>query len=220
MASQGVIKINPNIDIPQQRIEFWRKTMEKISQKVKDGELFEDEANKRRAKIIAYEECLATTDPLTKLYNRRGFEENIQKAVALAKRNSWPFSLLFIDADDLKAMNEHGHDKGDEFLIRISMAIRESTRAGDIASRWAGDEFVVSCLGANLEGALLIANRILDKARSYEIAGKKVSVTIAAGEINTAKSEEINERLNEIDEGLLKAKMTGKNKVVSVDLNG
>ena len=137
----------------------------------------------------------------------------------MAKRNSLPLSLLFIDADNLKAINNLGHDKGDEFLMIISEAIKEATRTEDLRSRWAGDEFAVSCLGANLEEALVIANRILEKVRSHEVAGNKVSVSIGVGEVDLSKDTDINDRLKVIDEALLKAKETGKDKVLSVKTN-
>ena len=214
-----VIKFDLKINIPPERIEFWEKIMEGISQKVQGNELSEKEANNQRAKIVAYKECVSTTDTLTKLLNRRGFEENIPKSMAMAKRNSLPLSLLFIDADNLKAINNLGHDKGDEFLMIISEAIKEATRTEDIRCRWAGDEFAVSCLGANLEEALVIANRILEKVRICEVAGKKVSVSIGVGEVDLFKDTEIDDCLKVIDEALLRAKKTGKDKVLSVNIN-
>ena len=217
--SPEVIKFDLKVKIPPERIEFWEKIMGRISQKVQSNELSENEANNQRAQIVAYKECISTTDTLTKLHNRRGFEENILKSMAMAKRNSLPLSLLFIDADNLKAINNLGHDKGDEFLMIISEAIKEATRTEDLRSRWAGDEFAVSCLGANLEEALVIANRILEKVRSHEVAGNKVSVSIGVGEVDLSKDTDINDRLKVIDEALLKAKETGKDKVLSVKTN-
>lgn len=217
--SPEVIKFDLKVKIPPERIEFWEKIMERISQKVQSNELSENEANSQRAKIVAYKECISTTDTLTKLLNRRGFEENIFKLMAIAKRNSLPLSLLFIDADNLKAINNLGHDKGDEFLMIISQAIKEATRTEDLRCRWAGDEFAVSCLGANLEEALVIANRILEKVRTCKVAGNKVTVSIGVGEVDLSKDTDINDRLKVIDEALLKAKETGKDKVLSVKTN-
>lgn len=216
----ATVNLNPKVDLPPERVEFWKTVMEEISRKVINGEFSEAEANHQRAKIITYEEYLATIDSLTKLLNRRGFEENIKKAIATAKRNTSPLSLLLIDADNLKAINELGHDKGDEFLVKIASAIKESVREEDTGSRWAGDEFAVSCIGSNLEGVLLIAKRILKKVRSCEIAGRKVSVSIGAGEIDISQKVEINEYLKIIDKALLQAKKSGKNQIVSVNLNG
>jgi len=217
---EGAIHLDEKIVLPPERLKFWKVVMDKISQNKAAGQISEEQANTQRAEIIAYQEVLATIDPLTKLLNRRGFEDEVEKGIATAKRNSFCASLLFIDADDLKAINKLGHDKGDEFLKRISLAIRESIRKEDIGARWGGDEFAVFCLGSNLQGALLTAERILEKVRSGEIAGKKNSVSIGVGEIDLAREGELAEHLKIIDQALLESKKLGKNQIVTVKLNG
>lgn len=217
---EGVISLNPEIKAPEKRIIFWKQAMEEISQRVGNKEISEEQANEERACIIAQKEAQATTDTLTGLRNRRGFEDIFNKDLATAKRNLSPLSLLFIDADDLKAVNKLGHDKGDEFLKTIALAIRESIRENDTGSRWAGDEFTVLCPGSDLEGGLQIANRILNSVRNHEIEGKKLTVSIGVGQITALQDIEVDDQIKTIDQALNEAKKLGKNQIVTVKLNG
>lgn len=219
-STEGEINLSPDVKVPEERVSFWKGAMAVISQKVINGVITEEQANDERARIIAYKESLASIDTLTNLTNRRDFEEAFEKGHAIAKRTSSSLSLLFIDADDLKAINNFGHDKGDEFLVKVASAIKGSIREDDTGSRWGGDEFAVLCLGSNLEGALLIAERILNKVRACEIEGRKLTVSIGAGEIDISKDVSINDHLKKIDQALLQAKKSGKNQIVTVNLNG
>jgi diguanylate cyclase (GGDEF)-like protein len=106
---------------------------------------------------------LAARDKLTNLYNRRLFEEQFDAAVARAQRNGEQLSLLVVDLDGLKRINDlGGHPAGDEALRALADALRESCRAGDVPCRLGGDEFAIILPGANPDDAIKVAERAQD----------------------------------------------------------
>jgi diguanylate cyclase (GGDEF)-like protein len=93
---------------------------------------------------LARAEHLADTDTLTPLANRRCFYRSVERSVAQLARHGTPASLVFLDLNGLKAINDaHGHGVGDEALVHIAWILRENIRTGDLAARLAGDEFAV-----------------------------------------------------------------------------
>jgi diguanylate cyclase (GGDEF)-like protein len=103
---------------------------------------------------------LAARDKLTGLYNRRLFEEQFDAAVARSQRNGEQLSLLVVDLDGLKRINDlGGHPAGDEALRALADSLVESSRAGDVPCRIGGDEFAVILPGANPDDAIKVAER-------------------------------------------------------------
>lgn len=114
----------------------------------------------RNAKLYAEMQELAARDKLTGLYNRRLFEEQFDGAVARSQRNGEPLSLLVVDLDGLKRINDlGGHPAGDEALRALADSLVESSRAGDVACRLGGDEFAVILPGATPDDAIKVAER-------------------------------------------------------------
>jgi diguanylate cyclase (GGDEF)-like protein len=106
---------------------------------------------------------LAARDKLTGLYNRRLFEEQFDAAVARSQRNGEQLSLLVVDLDGLKRINDlGGHPAGDEALRALAESLCESSRAGDVPCRLGGDEFAVILPGANPDDAIKVAERAQD----------------------------------------------------------
>jgi diguanylate cyclase (GGDEF)-like protein len=121
----------------------------------------------------------ATTDPLTGLANRRGFERRVAN-----RPGRGPFVILAIDLDDLKQVNDSmGHFVGDQLLIGTAQAVKSVLRRGDVLARIGGDEFVIYSFLSTLEDGRHIATRILDSLSAIEIAGFQpgVSIGVAAG---------------------------------------
>ncbi len=106
----------------------------------------------------------AITDPLTGLYNRRFLSENLARQVFRAKRSGELLSVVMIDLQGFKSINDRfGHPTGDRALVRTAAMIRQSLRPGDSACRWGGDEFVAVLPKADLFASFTVAERIRQK---------------------------------------------------------
>lgn len=157
-------------------------------------------------------------DPLTESYNKKYFYHMAQKELEQFRRYGRKFSIVFIDIDDFKKINDkYGHLTGDIVLKTLAEKLKHSIRKGDSVCRFGGEEFVLILHGANSENALRIAERIREEIAKEEIKtcdGKTISITISAG-IATVddKIDNIQEMIEKADMAMYKAKQTGKNKV-------
>jgi diguanylate cyclase (GGDEF)-like protein len=128
---------------------------------------------------------LAARDKLTGLYNRRLFEEQFDAAVARSHRNGEQLSLLVVDLDGLKRINDlGGHPSGDEALRALAESLVESSRAGDVACRLGGDEFAVILPGADTDAAIKVAERAqeaLNQRGPYSFSGGVARAAINLG---------------------------------------
>ncbi|MBI9049249.1 MAG: GGDEF domain-containing protein [Anaerolineaceae bacterium] len=161
-------------------------------------------------------EQLATFDELTKLYNRRFFMQIISREIAIAQRYNHSLSLLMLDIDNFKEVNEkYGHMVGDEMLYMVSSMIKATVRNTDIVARWGGEEFVVLLMHTDIDEAIRTANRI-----RIAVAGKtlytghdEVFRTVSAGVATLDDDTNSEERLmKNADEALFRAKSKGKNR--------
>jgi diguanylate cyclase (GGDEF)-like protein len=124
---------------------------------------------------------LSRTDPLTGLYNKRFFTELVAMEMAVASRYEISSSILLIDLDHFKRVNDtHGHLAGDEVIRIISSVIRRNVRRTDVVARFGGEEFVVFLPHTNLEGALTAANRVRRIIAESEITFKTEQIGITA----------------------------------------
>jgi diguanylate cyclase (GGDEF)-like protein len=117
---------------------------------------------------IAYLEQLATTDELTQLANRRGFEQELNRALSRAERHGEEGVLVYVDLDDFKPVNDtHGHAAGDAVLCQVASVLRENIREMDVVGRLGGDEFAIILTGTSREDGLVRAeslNQVLNQA--------------------------------------------------------
>jgi diguanylate cyclase (GGDEF)-like protein/PAS domain S-box-containing protein len=161
---------------------------------------------------------LAVRDPLTELYNRRYLQEALELEFAHPDRSSMPIAILMLDSDHLKHINDqYGHKAGDDFLVHISHVIRESVRAGDIACRYGGDEFVVVLSNVTEEVAVRRAEKLRRTVAVHHILhrNKKVNISVSIGiAMFPAHGSKAEVLLQKADQALYKAKEKGKNKVV------
>jgi diguanylate cyclase (GGDEF)-like protein len=108
-----------------------------------------------------YLEQLAWTDPLTGLLNRRGFDEELEREDARARRNRTTAAVVLLDVRGLKSVNDtYGHTSGDALLRAVGSALRVCARGSDVAARFGGDEFAALLADANLEGAHAFVGRV------------------------------------------------------------
>src|SRR6266699_3157643 len=129
--------------------------------------------------ILEVLEHRSVTDPLTGLFNRYHFEATLKRETARCLRYQSRLSLLLMDVDQLKAVNDRwGHPAGDQMLVRVAGAIRDSLRGCDTASRYGGDEFAVILPDTDAQAARLVAERICDKVGASDAP---VKVTVSGG---------------------------------------
>lgn len=164
-------------------------------------------------------------DPLTGLKTRAYFEEQVgtylafPKKSASARRESFGFetlSVVFFDIDHFKKVNDtYGHEAGDIVLQDVAQAVKTSLRAGDTVARWGGEEMLASLLGAGEADAAAKAEEIRRKVAALAFPGiPGLTVTVSSGVATHQEGEDLKALVKRADQGLYKAKETGRNKVV------
>lgn len=170
-----------------------------------------------RKKMEMELEYLATTDHLTGVYNRRMILEIAGKEFALVKRYSRPLSLLMMDIDHFKSVNdEYGHQAGDEVLKRLSEVCRNFVRKPDLIGRIGGEEFLLLLPETGKKDSLLMANRLREAIAEYSFnfQGLSVKMTVSIGMTLCLSSDKnLDSIFQRADKALYKAKKTGRNRV-------
>ena len=164
----------------------------------------------------------ARTDYLTGIFNRRHFVELVDHALARAVHHQEPLSLMMIDIDHFKAVNDNwGHHGGDLVLQKVAQLIRDTLRDADILGRMGGEEFAAALVGINAEQALDVAQRVrtaIEDALTTMPAGQSVRVTLSLG-ITELRNGEFNldNLIQRADQALYRAKQAGRNRVMVGD---
>ncbi|MBK7661735.1 MAG: GGDEF domain-containing protein [Betaproteobacteria bacterium] len=166
---------------------------------------------------------LASTDPLTGAYNRRTFLELMEKELSRARRFDTPLSLVMLDLDHFKRVNDtHGHLVGDRVLQRFADIVRGELRKEDVLFRYGGEEFCVLVPDVAGAGAVTLADRIrtVVERQPFRIDGQEIPVTTSAGVAARIEEgpEDVDRLVNRADEALYIAKRRGRNRVASVAL--
>jgi diguanylate cyclase (GGDEF)-like protein len=162
------------------------------------------------------ERLSAHTDTLTGLLNRRGLEDRLERELAAAQESRRPLSLVVLDCDDFKDVNDRaGHEFGDALLREVGLVLREACRDGGSAARLGGDEFVVIVPGAEVDDALsevVRMRRELDEGLADAGFPLRLSAGVATYPYDGAGASQL---LRAADQALFRAKAGGKNLVVS-----
>ncbi|MBT9175758.1 MAG: Phytochrome-like protein cph2 [Firmicutes bacterium] len=160
---------------------------------------------------------LALTDSMTGLPNARVFHESITRLVAQAAEQTASISLLMLDSDSLKHINDRfSHMAGDDYLRRLAETIRDSVRAGDIVTRYGGDEFAVLLPNTEPEEARVVALRVLQAIRQleYRVGVATIQTTASAGIASYPRDAANAEGLlRAADAAMYRAKQAGKDRV-------
>ncbi|PIW25811.1 MAG: sensor domain-containing diguanylate cyclase [Rhodospirillales bacterium CG15_BIG_FIL_POST_REV_8_21_14_020_66_15] len=169
-----------------------------------------------RAKLIDELRLRATTDPLTGLANRRHLMERGTEILNLAKRHGHPFSLLMIDIDHFKSINDtYGHDGGDNVLRHFASLLTELARATDVPGRFGGEEFIVLLPETGRPGASNLARRISKRIAGASVAdGDPTPYTVSVGGASHANDRDFEAMLKRADTALYAAKRSGRNRLV------
>lgn len=160
---------------------------------------------------------MAETDPLTEAYNRRFFNNSLKRAIAEFSRYKNAFSLLMIDVDYFKKLNDNfGHDVGDEVLKRLAKVCCEELRDIDIFARYGGEEFMILLPNTLGQAASTVANRIRIALEEdiVIIRSKTISYTVSIGVTQAQEGDGRIEQLTKrVDLALYQAKESGRNRV-------
>lgn len=161
-------------------------------------------------------ENLANYDMLTMLPNRRNFKDKFEHFLLLSQRNKKALSLLYIDVDNFKKINDNfGHQIGDEILKEFTLILKQSIRKTDLYARWGGEEFLVAFVDTPIDEAENISNKIRktieNSVRMQELIHQ--SCTISAGLTQCNDEDTIDSVTTRADKAMYNAKKSGKNKV-------
>jgi diguanylate cyclase (GGDEF)-like protein len=155
----------------------------------------------------------ATTDPLTGLYNRLKFNQEIASEMLRSDRYKTPFSLVLFDIDQFKKVNDtHGHQIGDKVLVQLSRLALSLVRRTDLLSRWGGEEFVILATGSDGQMASQVAEKLRDGIERlvFEQVG---SVTCSFGVAQYVEGDTAESLIGRADDALYRAKTNGRNQV-------
>jgi two-component system cell cycle response regulator len=171
--------------------------------------------------VALHEEAnrLSLTDGLTGIYNRRYLQMQFRQVLATALRFNRPFSVLILDLDDFKQVNDtFGHQRGDSILIEFAHRVTQSLREVDTFSRYGGEEFVCLLSETNIPGAMTTAEKILDSVRAEAFGGTgevPVELTVSIGiAAYPQHGDSFRTLIKSADDALYRAKREGKDRVV------
>lgn len=157
-------------------------------------------------------------DELTQIYNRRAFFEKCEQEFAAAKRDSLPFTIILIDVDYFKKVNDtYGHYVGDQLLVHVVEVCRTQLKDGMLFARYGGEEFVLAIKGSPASAGEAFANQLRKSVENQPLvtAEEVVSVTLSSGvaESGEETDETLFQLLNQADQALYSAKRAGRNQV-------
>jgi diguanylate cyclase (GGDEF)-like protein len=160
----------------------------------------------------------ALHDGLTRTYTKRYFLDRLPTEVAYARRHGTPLSLLMIDVDHFKKINDtHGHLAGDYVLVMLAQTVTTTLRTEDLFARYGGEEFAVLCRGATMENASMLAERLRARIETsaFEYQQTPIPVTISVGVASYVEQPDAGTQLiAAADAALYRAKRAGRNRVI------
>lgn len=206
------------VKTPLSDAPFWLLTSANIIDYNYDVALysaFQDITSRKNREALLKNQAIR--DPLTSLFNRRYFENEVSKLILKAKTEKDPFSVLMIDADLFKKVNDtYGHKTGDKVLIELASTAERALRDHDIVARYGGEEFVVFLPGIAAAQAAGVADRLRESISSlvvYSDEKQPVRFTVSVGVSSSEVSDNIDMLIKTADEALYRAKKNGRNRV-------
>jgi diguanylate cyclase (GGDEF)-like protein len=179
-----------------------------------------DELAARVARIIAMvsrEASLradALTDSLTGLANYRSLAESLEREIERARRYRQPLSLIMLDLDHLKTINdEHGHDAGDHAIRLVAQVLKAAVRSFEVVARQGGDEFAVLLPNTNAQEAERLAERLRSEVASRSVEGVSLSASIGVASRDPTRDLDAKTLVKASDEALYRAKYAGRGRV-------
>jgi diguanylate cyclase (GGDEF)-like protein len=162
---------------------------------------------------------VSDTDELTGAYNMRAFSSMLQRAFRQAVRYGHALSVVMIDSDNLKHINDtHGHESGNRLLQHVVRCIREQLRGSDVMARFGGDEFIVLLPETNDKGAMEMAERIRKavEVSRFDVRSGDTNITVSLGVASYPEDGgNLDAILDKADKAMYRAKQRGRNRVVA-----
>jgi diguanylate cyclase (GGDEF)-like protein len=207
-------KVGIFLELHRQRQQLEEKTRQ-LDAKILELEVLHKELEEKNVKL----ELLSSLDGLTGLFNRRYFDDNLLKEWKQASRDKTPLSLLIVDIDYFKNYNDcYGHLEGDICLRKVAQALYEALlRPTDIVARYGGEEFTAILPNTGSEGAIKVAQRMMDYVVELDIDHKDssvadmVTVSIGASSVFPTGKLAVTSLLDRADKALYEAKENGRN---------
>ena len=163
------------------------------------------------------------TDPLTKVHNRRYLDRRLAEEVARSRRYSLPLSILMLDIDHFKSVNDtYGHQAGDFVLSALGSLVKNELRDLDVVARYGGEEFLVICTNTAIDGTAVVAERLRQSVASQRLeisdgsGGRqsiRITISIGAACLNVG-IESVEQLVQAADQALYRAKLEGRNRVI------
>lgn len=186
--------------------------LENIEKMQKSLELLQN-TNQELQKTLVELSQLASTDKLTGVWNRRRLEEALANEMDRLKRYDHPLSMLILDIDFFKKVNDdHGHNVGDQVLIKLTNVVQSTLRTTDSLTRWGGEEFVVLCPNTTLSTVAMLAERLRESI-AKTLFPEVGHVTISLGVAECMGGEAWEDWFKRADAALYRAKACGRNQV-------
>jgi len=156
---------------------------------------------------------LSRTDPLTKVFNRRYFEEKVMIEINRATRYDLEFSVILLDIDHFKMINDtYGHLEGDRILIQIARIMAEMLRNSDTVARWGGEEFVILLPEQSLQNGIQLAERLRTHIEKSYIDDLQVTASMGVAVLD--HGDTLSSLFTKVDKALYRAKELGRNRVI------
>ncbi len=189
---------------------FWNRKLSLLNRKIAGA----NEALVEKSRQL---EKLSITDTLTGIFNRMKIEEILIAEIRRAERSGQPFSLIMLDVDDFKEINDtHGHQVGDEVLTALADLLARIIRRIDSLGRWGGEEFMIVCPETREQGALVLAGQLRHIIDSRVLIDN-INVTCSFGVAEYRSGEGETRFLKRVDRAMYKAKDGGRNRVEIAD---
>jgi two-component system, cell cycle response regulator len=171
-------------------------------------------------RVLAMEhhfERVAMVDGLTELPNRRSLDDTFSRQLTRCLREQQPVSLLMIDVDHFKHLNDtHGHLVGDDVLKRLARIVRREVRPQDSIARYGGEEFALMLPNTDIDAALIIAERLrlaIGNPETEESSRHLPPITVSVGVASARSSISLSELMSQSDAAMYRAKQAGRNRV-------
>lgn len=216
--SEFIISVGTHVDNPL--LPEFKTLLTLAREGVHHAEIAAQEIGRLKTQLVEMNRSLdlaSRVDPMTGLANRRDIMEKIEQEHSRAQRHQRTYSIIMADIDDFKQVNDtYGINSGDDVIFELSCVLRECVRSEDFCARWGGEQFLFLLPETGIDGALAVAQKINQSVAMTEFKVNKpgIRITASLGLCEYRVGQTIDDCLRKVEQALLRAKETGKNRYV------